>query len=811
MAADPKNSVQPDADEAGSPIRMVCECGATVSARAELAGKTVRCGNCLRAVLVDPYSTKAPPQAESLASDPESPTLAEIVDTPRNKCMLAPPQTADEIGRLGPYRVLKILGIGGMGVVYKAEDPRLGRLVAVKAMLPSIAEKKSAKERFLREARAAAALKHDHVVSIFQVEDQGVPYLAMEFLEGESLEDCLKREGRLPIGDVLRIGREIADGLGAAHERGLIHRDIKPANIWLERRLVRRKDGSVDTASNATGRVKILDFGLVRGIEAAAITQSGALLGTPAYMSLEQAHNERVDGRSDLYSLGVILYRMATGRMPFEGRNTIEILSALVSQTPIEPSRNEPSIPAKVNDLIMRLLLKNADARPASASEVYAALHDIDFENVPAVSTVVTPLAAVAAPTVERSKTATQTASPVLPRRAWTRRGLFVALGLAAVACIVAAVFAIPIRQPDLPAAHGTVSIESNDPNLEFVIDTNVPTIKGGTKTLIPLEAGVHDLFVNSGGVRIDHYCFITWKDAVNTVKAELLGDTFRLLHNGVQVSYRKLSATPAPVPVPPVPVPTKPAKAPRPAKAGDEIANCIGMKLVYIPPGKFLMGSPNEETRRNADEFQHEIEITKGLYMGRYAVTQEEYEKMMGTNPSHFSSKGLGNDVVFGVPTGRLPVETVSWTDAKEFCRRLGAKEGKEYRLPTEAEWEYACRAGTKTAYNVGETLSERNANCEGRKQRPIEVGSHAANAFGLYDMHGNVWQWCEDWYGEEFYRNSQTSDPIGPPEGSSRVIRGGSWLTLARYCRSAYRNGFVPSFRTDYLGFRVVVQSVD
>ena len=148
---------------------------------------------------------------------------------------LAPPERPDEIGRLGPYRVLAVLGQGGMGVVFRAEDPALDRPVALKAMLPGMAAVPTATERFLREAKAAAALKHEHIVTIYQVgEDRGVPFLAMEFLEGEPLDDRLRREGRLPLAEVLRIGREIAVGLAAAHDRGLVHRDIKPANLWLE-------------------------------------------------------------------------------------------------------------------------------------------------------------------------------------------------------------------------------------------------------------------------------------------------------------------------------------------------------------------------------------------------------------------------------------------------------------------------------------------------------------------------------------------------------------------------------------------------
>jgi serine/threonine protein kinase len=395
MAADPKSRVQPDA---GGSIAVVCPCGKSASISAEHAGKKVRCSKCRRVLLVDPHSTNAPPSAAEsmMAGNPGAATIADVSKSPRSyQDILSPPQQKDEIGRLGPYRVLEVLGAGGMGVVFKAEDPSLACLVALKAMLPSAAEKAAAKERFLREARAAAALKHhDHVVNIYRVdEDRGIPYLAMEFLDGESLEDCLRREGRLGISDVLRIGREIADGLAAAHERGLIHRDIKPANVWLQRRSVRRKDGRSDSSTNSAVRVKILDFGLARSADDATITQSGAIMGTAAYMPLEQARGERLDARCDLYSLGVVLYRMVTGKMPFEGNSLISVLTAMLSQTPVEPCEHDSNIPAQLNDLIMRLLSKNAADRPADASEVYAALCDI--EEAPVISPPVETFAAV--------------------------------------------------------------------------------------------------------------------------------------------------------------------------------------------------------------------------------------------------------------------------------------------------------------------------------------------------------------------------------------------------------------------------------
>jgi serine/threonine protein kinase len=281
-------------------------------------------------------------------------------------CLLAPPQQPDEMGRLGDYRVLKLLGSGGMGVVFLAEDVRLRRRVALKAMRPALAANPKARERFLREAQLTASLTHDHVIAVHQVgEEKGVPFLAMPLLQGESLDARLKREGPLPLADVLRIGRETAEGLAAAHGHGLTHRDIKPANLWLEALPGERG------ASAPRYRVKVLDFGLARsGDGDAHLTQSGVVVGTPAYMAPEQGWGGKVDPRSDLFSLGCVLYKLCTGRTPFPGDSPLAVLRAAAMDHPKPVRELDPAVPPGVADLVMRLLEKDPARRPASAREV---------------------------------------------------------------------------------------------------------------------------------------------------------------------------------------------------------------------------------------------------------------------------------------------------------------------------------------------------------------------------------------------------------------------------------------------------------
>jgi formylglycine-generating enzyme required for sulfatase activity len=239
------------------------------------------------------------------------------------------------------------------------------------------------------------------------------------------------------------------------------------------------------------------------------------------------------------------------------------------------------------------------------------------------------------------------------------------------------------------------------------------------------------------------------------------------------------------------------------------EITNSIGMKLVLIPKGTFMMGSPKSEEERQDDETQHEVTIGKDYYLGVYEVTQAQYEKVMGKNPSYFQGAIVGNE------NADLPVDNVSWDDVVEFCKKLSdlpeeKKAGRMYRLPTEAEWEYACRAGSKTAYSFDDEeglLPEYGWFSRNSSRRTHTVGLLEPNAWGLHDMHGNVWEWCSDWYEE--YPKGAVSDPTGPKEGSDRVIRGGSWDYEAAHCRSANRNGRDPSFRFDYYGFRVALSS--
>lgn len=287
---------------------------------------------------------------------------------------------ADPFAResLGRYKLERELGRGGMGAVFQAHDPTLGRPIALKVILPEIASIPDARERFLREARAAAAVSNDHVVQIFDVGDEdGIIYLAMPMLDGETLEARLKREPFLPWSEVYRIARETATGLAAAHKKGFVHRDIKPGNIWLE---------------SPNSRVKILDFGLARPeVEASPLTGTGAILGTPHYMAPEQARGLPVDGRADQFSLGVMLYRMVTGRMPFHGSTTAAVLTSVAVDPPAPVIDLRADTPPKLVAIIDRLLAKERTQRFSKTPDLIAELEALEKSMPLSGSTVIEP------------------------------------------------------------------------------------------------------------------------------------------------------------------------------------------------------------------------------------------------------------------------------------------------------------------------------------------------------------------------------------------------------------------------------------
>src|SRR5262245_28897543 len=307
------------------------------------------------------HATTRPTACESLrrvmhALESRSSDAAHEAPSPLKLDFLQPTDQAGVLGRFGPYEVVAHIASGGMGIVLKARDPALDRVVALKILQPALAANSLARARFVREARAAAAVVHEHVVPIYAVDEfAGLPYLVMQFVSGRSLADRLRASGALWLEEILRIGAQTAAGLGAAHGQGLIHRDVKPGNILLE---------------NSVERVKLTDFGLARAVDDTGLTRTGELAGTPEFMAPEQAGNETVDHRADLFSFGSVMYAMCTGVSPFQGTSIVAVIRQVCDKQLPPVHEVNQTIPRWLSDIIARLMAKAPDARFQSAQQV---------------------------------------------------------------------------------------------------------------------------------------------------------------------------------------------------------------------------------------------------------------------------------------------------------------------------------------------------------------------------------------------------------------------------------------------------------
>ncbi|HZV07524.1 MAG TPA: protein kinase [Gemmataceae bacterium] len=390
---------------------------------------------------------------------------------------LAPSSEPGSLGRLDHYEVLEVVGRGGMGVVLRARDRKLQRVVAIKVLAAALAASGSARQRFVREARAAAAVRDDHVIAIHSVEDQGpVPYLVMEFIDGCNLDALLRRGGPLEVKEILRIAIQVASGLAAAHKQGLIHRDVKPANILLE---------------NGVQRVKLTDFGLARAADDASLTQSGLIAGTPAYMSPEQANGEPVDQRSDLFSLGSVLYEVCTGRPAFRAPNTAAVLRRVSDERPRPIREVNSDIPESVCQVIEHLHAKKPADRPASAKEVADLLSHL--------------LADLNSGRSGKPSGSSVLQSPARPPRLARRPWLWAAAALVLLCAGLALGEASGVTDVRgtvirLFSPEGTLVLEVDDPGISVAVDGSDVVITGAGAKEIRLKPGQYKVEASKDG-----------------------------------------------------------------------------------------------------------------------------------------------------------------------------------------------------------------------------------------------------------------------------------------------------------------------
>ena len=607
--------------------------------------------------------------------------------------------------RLGHYRIIALLGRGGMADVYRAEDERLGREVALKALPPEFARDPERIERFEREVRAAARLNHPNIVTVHEFgQGEGHHFYTMALMTGGDLKARIRANPNgMPPAEARAVAAAVALALDYAHRWGYAHRDVKPENILF----------------GEEGAPQLTDFGIARAMESGTrMTATGMSIGSPHYMSPEQAQGLEVDGRSDLYSLGVVLYEMLTGRLPFDAPNTFAVGLSHIK----DPAPELPRELAGWQSTLDRLLAKSPEDRYASARD----------------------LAEVLAPDTPPGPQSTRVVS-MEPEAEIS----------SAASLRPQATRVMPVGRDSGPPAQR----KEGAPRL----------VVAAKPRRVPWAGLVGGLLVAVG------IGYLALEDA-KRLEPRLSND------GGVDSEVR-------------------PAAEANRLRVG-ESRLFDGIEFVWIPPGEFQMGSRSRHAYGDENPVTR-VRLTRGFWLGKYEVTQGQWESVMGSNPSHFKDCGRS-----------CPVERVSWYDVQEFTRKLNARVGKKrYRLPTEAEWEYSARAGTTTDTYLGDIARPRGKDTvvnriawydENSRRRTHPVGHKASNGFGLHDMLGNVWEWVGDWKGD--YAGGSVTDPEGPKVGKDRVIRGGSWLGYARYCRSAGRLRTAPRGRHGSLGFRLL-----
>lgn len=695
---------------------------------------------------------------------------------------------------MGHYVFCDKIGEGGMGTVYSARHRHMGRMVALKIIRPDRFKVAGTIDRFQREIRLASKLHHSNVVTSYDAgEFEGSLYLVMELVSGIDLKRRIQSSGVMTVAAALDVIRQTAVGLAYLHSQKLVHRDIKPSNLMLDRQ----------------GVVKILDLGLSRTVEWSDavqadvcydITGTGMVTGSVDFMPPEQFVNSRsVDARADIYSLGCTLYWLLTGKPPFPGTSVGEIIVAHREHAIPRLSDSVKDVPPALESLLVGMLSKDPRTRLVDAQSVIEAIDELGIlyltdsdQRYPArrqptsdetqtmISEELEPFSRSSTQSSKFRQTGAEGPGKDLTPRRWL-------LGSALVLAILLAGLMAKQYFSDGEAVE-TVSTQ----------DTETTVLDPQTK--------ISDLGAGQGGL-----------EGIHTL-----------------VSSSEVSVWPADAPPPAVaPFDRTEAKAHQAAWADYlgvpvEFTNSLGMSFCLIPPGEFLMGGTANEidewclvwpadtpdriaVARSAGP-QHRVILSRPFYLGMHEVTQRDFEMLLARNPSTFPAKSIVPDGT-GPLFQLLPVETVNWADAMEFCRRLTERESTEsrlYRLPTEAEWEFACRAGTTTRTWLSDTEAVEVLGPNFVLAAPQPVGSLSPNPFGVHDMLGNVWEWVDDWWDPNYYEKSSPHpaiDPSGPAQGLMKCLRGGSWGQDLTRLRSANRYCELAESRNAGFGFRIAL----
>jgi serine/threonine-protein kinase len=743
------------------------------------------------------------------------------------------------------YDIIRQIGRGGMAVVLLAHDKRLGRDVALKLLPQEMTHDENFAQRFLREARISASLLHPNIIQIFDVDPaDGFYYYTMTFLEGVSLAQIIHQSGAINPKVVARLGIQVSFALQHAHEKGIIHRDIKPENI-----LINKKRQPV-----------VVDFGIAKAMRDSKLSQTGAFIGTPLYMSPEQIQGSELDGRTDIYSLGCLLYEMATGKPPFSGLEHTSLLYHQVNVTPRSPETLNPNVPKALSGIIMQALAKKPEDRPPSAAALGKMLHDAFFaENAPESSPEAAPKSPGSPPKnaeLSPSKGPGIAAYPHPPQQT-----LAVTPGLGAPSSPPAGKSGFAAKGDD----RETRLFASGKPDSRDTLSGQPPVSvpeeereeerkRKGAGKLIAL--GVLGLaIVIFGGLMLFHLLRpfgqapapsqqVEVPAPAESPESPVTGPADRTAQPAAgdapaQPADRTPESTPAskgesspsrtvaapPAPAPATPSPSSASTSPQPASPPEQTAvrtppqrqteavappvtpppkapakPSASITWVKILGGTFTMGDTVGDLPANAGcRPAHRVTVSS-FELSRDEVTVEQYAAFLQATgrpqPAEWETQ---------LAHPEWPVIHVSWNDAAAFARWAGA------RLPSEAEWEYAARGGLDGArFPWGDDPAGSRANYRhpfeggaGWKKYLAKPGSFPANRFGLNDMAGNVWEWCADWDGP--YASSDAVNPAGASSGLRRVVRGGGWNSGETSLRVAMRGGNDPSTSAPHIGFRV------
>jgi formylglycine-generating enzyme required for sulfatase activity/tRNA A-37 threonylcarbamoyl transferase component Bud32/LysM repeat protein len=642
---------------------------------------------------------------------------------------------------LGPYRILEQIGVGGMATVYKAYHATMDRYVAVKVLPEQMSQDPSFRERFQREARVIAKLEHAHILPVHDYgEFEGRLYLVMRYVEAGTLKERMAVTS-LSMDEINRAIGQVGAALAYAHRLDVVHRDVKPGNVLLD----------------AQGDCYLTDFGLAKMLgDSLHLTASGVGVGTPAYMSPEQGQGEKVDARSDIYSLGVMLYEMVTGRVPFEAETPLAVvLKHITAPLPL-PSQVRPGVPPAVERVILRALAKNPADRFAAADEMVAALQRAIAEATTAPALATPPLPFEVVPTSAAQPPSTRavqvsTAATAPPRRrapvwAWGVIGLSL-LALVGVLLVATGVIHGPREKPTLAVAERT----QPTPTATLPRPTLAPTLR-------PEPQG---------------------EAAPATPALEV-----------TQIAPTLIQVVTA---APPTQAPALAADIFRLGDTWTRFAD--GMGMVYAPAGEFEMGSVDGEL---TEQPVHPVALD-GFWIDRTEVTNAAYRRCVEADACQPPTCEEGN-LDYDDPTkADLPVVCVDWYMARLYCEWAGA------RLPTEAEWEYAARGPEEYTWPWGDkTPTCQLAQYSECDPRIAPAGSlpEGASWCGALEMAGNVQEWVADWYAP--YSAERQVNPTGAASSSWRVLRGGSWGNGAEAIRSAKRESWYPDEKNGGRGFR-------